>query len=58
MFDYLILMNVKFMCDFKDDFRIYLVWYFNGKVFVFDNDGKRYKFDILDNVSEKFKYWC
>lgn len=30
---------------------------FNGKMFVFNNNNKRYKFDIFYNVSKKFKYW-
>lgn len=55
MYDYLILLNVKLICDFKDDFRIYLIWYYNGKVFVLDNEGNRYKFDILDDIIEKLK---
>lgn len=56
MFDHLTPMNAKLMRDLKDDPRIHSAWHFNGKVFALDNDGKRHKFDILDNVSEKLKH--
>lgn len=57
MYDYLILVNVKFICDLNNDECIQIVWYYNGKVFVFDEEGYWYKFDIMDIVSDKLKKW-
>lgn len=48
MYDYFIIMNGYLICDLNNDDRIDQVWYFNGKVFVLDIKGKRYKFDVLD----------
>lgn len=55
MHDHLTPSNAKLIRDLNNDERIQTAWYYNGKVFALDEEGHRYKFDIMDTVSEKLK---
>ena len=53
--DHLTPLNAQFLRDLNQDERIHQAWYYNGKVFATDTEGRRHKFDILENVREKVK---
>ena len=55
MYDHLTPLNAQFLRDLNQDERIHQAWYYNGKVFATDTEGRRHKFDILENVREKVK---
>lgn len=55
MHDHLTPANAKLIRDLNNDERIQTAWYYNGKVFALDEEGQRYKFDIMDTVSDKLK---
>lgn len=56
MHDHLTQMNAQLFKTLNRDERIKGAWYYNGKVFAEDHGGKRHRFDILDNVSDKVKH--
>lgn len=55
MHDHLTYFNAKLLRNLNGDPRIQSAWYYNGKIFALDEQGRRHRFDILDNVSEKLK---
>ena len=55
MYDHLTPLNAQFLRDLNQDERIHQAWYYNGKVFATDTEGRQHKFDILENVREKVK---
>lgn len=55
MHDHLTQFNAKLLRNLNGDPRIKSAWYYNGKIFALDEQGRRHRFDILDNISEKLK---
>lgn len=55
MHDHLTQMNAHLIKALNRDEGFEGAWYYNGKVFAEDQGGKRHRFDILDNVSDKIK---
>ena len=53
MHDHLTQMNAQLIRDLNRDDRIQSAWYYNGKIFAQDYDGRRHRFDILDSVTNK-----
>lgn len=41
--------------DLNGEPQINSVWYYNGKIFALDEQGRRHRFDILDDNSETLK---
>ncbi|XP_023931848.1 uncharacterized protein PF11_0207-like [Lingula anatina] len=55
MFDHITQKNAELIKILKGKEAVHSAWYFNARIFAIRNDGRRYTFDIFDDIDTKLK---